>query len=68
MSQHMTTPQLIRALGGADAICNPGCACRGTYTGPERRKEHRCVMCGGSGILRSSDIGQACYCQQDVLP
>jgi hypothetical protein len=35
------TPDLIRALGGADAICKAGCTCRGSYTGPERRKAHR---------------------------
>jgi len=37
----MNTEQLIRALGGADAICKPGCTCRGSYTGPERRSVHR---------------------------
>jgi hypothetical protein len=38
------TTDLIRALGGADAICKAGCACRGTYTGPERRSvaRHEC--------------------------
>lgn len=38
---HMTTPQLIRALGGADAICREGCTCRGSYGGPERRSVAR---------------------------
>lgn len=38
---HLSTPDLIRALGGADAICKPGCSCRGSYTGPERRSVAR---------------------------
>lgn len=50
MAEHMTTPELIRALGGADAICQPGCTCRGSYAGPERRAAHRdpgiCWECG----------------------
>ncbi len=37
----MTESELIRALGGADSICKPGCSCRGKYTGPERRQSHR---------------------------
>jgi len=40
----MNTPDLIRALGGADAICKAGCSCRGSYTGSERRKAHRDVV------------------------
>jgi hypothetical protein len=50
--KHLTTPELIRALGGADAICGPGCSCRGSYTGPERRSAPRhepCPNCAWAG-------------------
>lgn len=63
---HLTTPELIRALGGADAICKAGCSCRGSYQGPERRSVHRdpCPYCGGTGTLVYEDEAQPCYCQQ----
>ena len=35
------TSDLIRQLGGADAICNPNCTCRGHYTDEERRSTER---------------------------
>lgn len=38
-SEERRTADLIRALGGADAICKPGCTCRGSYAGPERRSD-----------------------------
>jgi hypothetical protein len=53
------TTDLIRALGGADAICKPGCACRGTYTGPERRSVARHIEQGQASRIGSSPVGAA---------